>query len=86
NVNDGFDPLAPVGPGNEPTGNAIEQLGQYRPGVALQLVGRGSFGGHRNTLIAGASLERAASHFWQFNQEAGSSRDTTSSAPAVLGT
>ena len=86
NVNDAFDTSLPVGPGNEPTGNAIEQLCQYRPGAALQLVGRGALGGHSNTLIAGASLERASSHFGQYNQEAGESRDTASGASLVLGT
>ncbi|MBS0396957.1 MAG: TonB-dependent receptor plug domain-containing protein, partial [Proteobacteria bacterium] len=42
NVNADFDPALPAGPGNEPTGNAIEQIDQYRAGAALQLVGRGA--------------------------------------------
>ena len=84
NVNDDFDPALPVGAGNEPTGNAIEQLDQYRPGVAVQLVGHGEVAGHRNTLIAGAGFDRGTSDFWQYDQEAGSSRDTSSGAPQLL--
>ena len=86
NVNDDFDPAAPTGAGNQPTGNAIEQLNQYRPGLALQLVGRSELSGHRNTLIAGAGYDYGTTNFWQYNQEAGSSRDTSSDAPQLLAT
>ncbi len=74
------------GPGNEPTGNAIEQIDQYRPGVAVQLVGRTGRSGHGNTLIMGASYDRGTTSFRQYGQEAGSSRDTSSNAPAMLDT
>ena len=86
NVNNDFDPTVPVGPGNQPTGNAIEQVDQYRPGAAIQLVGRNEISGHRNTLIVGAAYDRGTTNFWQYAQEAGDSRDTTSSAPLSLGT
>jgi outer membrane receptor protein involved in Fe transport len=86
NVNDNYDPAMPIGAGNEPTGNVIEGIDQYRPGAALQLTGRSPVAGHRNTLIAGMSYDGGTTNFQQLNQEAGSSRDTSSSAPVVLGT
>ena len=86
NVNNDFDPTLPVGSGNAPTGNAIEGIDQYRPGVAAQLSGRRDLAGHHNTLIVGASYDSGTTNFRQFNQEAGVSRDTVSSAPARLGT
>lgn len=86
NVNNDFDPALPVGPGNQPTGNAIEGIDQYRPGGALQLAGHGLLAGHRNTLSIGASYDPARTDYHQLNQEAGSSRATYSAEPAVLGT
>jgi iron complex outermembrane receptor protein len=86
NVNNNYATTMPIGAGNEPTGNVIEGIDQYRPGAALQLTGRSSVAGHRNTLIGGVSYDRGTTNFQQLNQEAGSSRDTSSSAPAVLGT
>ena len=86
NVNGNYDPTMPIGPGNEPTGNFIEGIDQYQPGTTLQVAGHRRLGGHRNTLIAGATLDPGWTDYRQFNQEAGSSRDTLSSAPAVLGT
>jgi iron complex outermembrane recepter protein len=86
NINGNFDPTLPVGPGNEPTGNAIEGIDQYRPGGALQLAGHGLLAGHRNTLIVGASYDPGWTRYDQLNQEAGSSRATYSTEPAVLGT
>lgn len=86
NVNNDYDPTMALGPGNEPTGNAIEGIDQYRPGASLQLSGHTGFSGHRNTLIAGASFDPGETDYRQFNQEAGASRDTRSSAPVVLGT
>ena len=86
NVNGNFDPTLPVGPGNEPMGNAIEGIDQYRPGGAMQLSGHSLILGHRNTLILGASYDPAWTNYSQYNQQAGSSRDTVSSAPVVLGT
>jgi iron complex outermembrane recepter protein len=86
NINDDFDTTVPVGPGNEPTGNAIEGIDQYRPGGALQVTGRSSVAGHRNTLIVGASYDPGWTDYYQLNQEAGSERATYSTEPAVLGT
>lgn len=86
NIDNDFDPTMPVGPGNEPTGNTTESIDQHRPGAAVQLTGHSRLGGHRNTLIVGASYDSGATDFQQWNQEAGISRDTASSAPAVLGT
>jgi len=86
NVDNDYDPTTPIGPGNEPTSNAIEGIDQYRPGASLQLAGHNDFAGHRNTLIAGAAFDPGWTDYRQFNQEAGASRDTVSSAPVVLGT
>jgi outer membrane receptor protein involved in Fe transport len=86
NVNNNYDPTMPIGAGNEPTGNVIEGIDQYRPGAALQLTGRSPVGGHKNTLIAGVSYDHGTTNFRQLQQEAGSSRDTSSSEPVVLGT
>jgi len=86
NVNNNYDPAMPLGAGNEPTGNLIEGIDQYRPGAALQLTGRSPVAGHRNTLIAGVSYDRGTTNFQQLNQQAGASRDTSSSAPVILGT
>lgn len=86
NVNNDFDPTQPVGPGNEPMGNAIEGIDQYRPGGALQLTGHSLLAGHRNTLILGASYDPGWTNYHQLNQQAGSSRATYSIQPAVLGT
>lgn len=86
NVNGNFDPTQAVGPGNEPMGNAIEGIDQYRPGAALQIAGHSLLAGHRNTLIVGASYDPAWTNYRQFNQQAGTSRDTLSGSPAVLGT
>jgi iron complex outermembrane receptor protein len=86
NINGGFDPALPLGPGNEPTGNAIEGIDQYRPGGALQLAGHSLPAGHRNTLIIGVSYDPGWTDYDQLNQEAGASRATYSREPAVLGT
>lgn len=86
NVNNDYDPTLPMGPGNQATGNAIEGIDQYRPGAALQLNGRTPIAGHKNTVIAGLTYDAGTTNFRQFNQEAGDSRDTSSTAPIVLGT
>jgi outer membrane receptor protein involved in Fe transport len=86
NVNNNFDPTLAVGPGNQPTGNAINQIDQYRPGGSLQLTSVADIAGHKNHLIAGASYDRGTTEFTQASQEAGSSRDTSSSSPIVLAT
>ncbi len=86
NVNGDFDPTLAIGPGNQPTGNVIEQIDQYRPGAAIQLVGRSYRGAHRNTFIAGVAYDRGTTNFGQYVQEAGDTRDTSSNAPLSLGT
>lgn len=86
NINGNFDPTQPVGAGNEPMGNAIEGIDQYRPGGAAQLAGHSLIGGHRNTFILGASYDPAWTNYRQFNQEAGTSRNTFSNSPVILGT
>jgi outer membrane receptor protein involved in Fe transport len=86
NVNDGFDTGAAVGPGNEPTGNVIDDIRQARGGASLQLTATGAIGGHANHLGVGASVESGFTRFTQWGQEAGSSRDTTSRAPLTLQT
>lgn len=86
NVNGNFDPSRPVGFGNEPMGNAIEGIRQYRPGGALQIAGRSLPAGHRNTLIVGASYDPAWTDYDQLTQQAGALRDSLSSSPVVLGT
>ena len=86
NINGNYDPTRPVGSGNEPMGNAIEGIDQYRPGGALQVSGHSLLAGHRNTFIAGASYDPAWTNYDQLSQQAGISRNTVSSSPAVLGT
>jgi len=86
NINGDFDPTLPVGPGNEPTGNAIEGINQYRPGGAVELSGHSLPAGHRNTLIVGVSYDPGWTDYDQLNQQAGSARATYSTEPAVLGT
>ena len=86
NINGDFDPTLPPGPGNQPTGNAIEGINQHRPGAALQLTGHRPAAGHPNTLIVGLGYDPGATDYYQLSQEAGSSRATYSTEPAVLGT
>ncbi|MBW8756384.1 MAG: TonB-dependent receptor [Burkholderiales bacterium] len=86
NVNDDFDTREAVGPGNEPTGNAIDDIRQARSGASLQLTSTATIAGHANHLGVGASVESGFTRFTQSSQEAGSSRDTTSSAPVSLQT
>lgn len=86
NVNNEFDTTAPAGPGNQPTGNATNQINQRRPGVALQLSSKAPLDGHRNQWVLGASLDAGRTEFTQGEQEAGSSRDTHSNAPVVTTT
>ncbi len=86
NVNANFDTAAPIGPGNPPTGNAINQIDQDRPGASLQLsLGRPLIG-HVNQFVVGLAVDGGRTKFSQLNQEAGASRGTDSSAPAVLAT
>ncbi|MFL6698129.1 MAG: TonB-dependent receptor [Vitreoscilla sp.] len=86
NVNDQFDPIQGVRPGNEPTGNAINDVRQSRTGASLQLTSTASIGGHANHFSGGASLESGVTRFTQSSQEAGDSRDTSSNQPILLQT
>lgn len=86
NVNNNYDPTVPVGPGNQPTGNAIDQISQYRPGASMQFTSIAKLAGHVNHLVLGASVDGGRTEFTQSNQEAGSLRDTTSDSPVVLAT
>lgn len=86
NVNNNYDPAMPVGQGNQPTGNAINQIDQYRPGALLQLTSLAKLAGHMNHLVVGASVDGGRTEFTQSNQEAGSLRNTTSNSSIVLAT
>lgn len=86
NVNDDFDTTAAAGPGNEPTGNAINDVRQSRSGASLQLTSTTPIAGHVSHFSGGASFESGFTRFTQSNQAAGSSRDTTSDQPIDLQT
>jgi iron complex outermembrane recepter protein len=86
NVNDDFDPGAAAGPGNAPTGNAINDVAQARTGASLQLTSTAALSGHANHLGVGASVESGFTRFTQSSQEAGDLRDTTSAEPISLDT
>lgn len=86
NVNDDFDPAQPVGDGNQPTGNAINDAAQSRSGASLQLTATQPIDGHTNHLSVGASFESGFTAFTQSSQEAGASRDTASDKPVELNT
>ncbi len=86
NVNDDFDPTQGVGDGNQPTGNAINVVGQQRSGASLQLTSTAALASHANHASVGASFESGFTVFTQSSQEAGSSRDTTSDQPIELDT
>ena len=86
NVNDDFDPTADVGPGNQPTGNAINDVRQSRSGASMQLTSTAPLAGHANHLSGGASFESGFTRFTQSSQEAGDSRDTSSTQPISLDT
>ncbi len=86
NVNNDFDTTQAVGPGNQPTGNVVDAIAQLRPGATLQLSSLAAVAGHGNQFIAGASIDGGRTDFRQWNQEAGASRDTSSSAPLLLAT
>ncbi|MEO8835122.1 MAG: TonB-dependent receptor [Caldimonas sp.] len=86
NVNDDFDRSIGVAGGNEPTGNAINRIAQYRPGGTLQLTSLNDIAGHSNHAILGVSGERGRVDFAQLDQEGGATRDTSSSDPLTLAT
>jgi iron complex outermembrane receptor protein len=86
NVNDEFDTAAPVGPGNQPTGNAFNSVSQGRPGATLQWSRPITLGGVAHQWLAGATLDAGHTVFTQADQEAGSSRDTRSNEPITTTT
>ena len=86
NVNGDFDPTRDEGPGNQPTGNAINGIDQSRTGVSAQLTSTARIAGHANQLSGGATFESGMTRFTQSSQEARDSRDTTSTEPIELQT
>ena len=84
NVNNGFDSTRDPGPGNQPTGNAINRINQTRPGVSLQLSSAANLFGHTNLWTLGWAFDGGRTGFTQSDQEAGASRETQSAAPALL--
>jgi iron complex outermembrane recepter protein len=85
NVNDSFEPTFPLGAGNMPASNALNDIDERRPGASLQLTYQGDVGKHKNTLAIGASIDRGRTEFTQSNQEAPLSADrgTLSDLPPV---
>lgn len=88
NINDAFDVTAPAGPGNPPASNAVNDVGESRPGGAVQLTSRRKMAGHDNQLTVGLSYDRGDTRFKQFEQEAtiAPDRSTASAAPRALET
>ena len=86
NVNDDFDTGKAIGSGNEPTGNAINDVRQARTGASLQLTSTAVVADHANHLGMGASVGNGVTRFAQSNQEAGAARNTTSTQPLALRT
>ncbi|MBU6260789.1 MAG: TonB-dependent receptor [Burkholderiales bacterium] len=86
NVNNNYDPALAIGPGNQPTGNAVNAIDEVRPGASLQLSSVAPLAGRANRWTLGASADLGRTAFTQSDQEAGSSRDTASTAPLVLAT
>ncbi len=86
NVNNNFAP--PASPGNYPGNNALNGIGERRPGGSAQLTYLGDLAGHKNTAVAGASFDRGDVDFTQSSQDAPVSADrgTISSLPIVLTT
>ena len=86
NVNGNFDPTLGLASGNTPTGNAINDITQTRPGASFKLTNAAPVLSLANSLTLGAEWERGSTEFLQLSQDAGYSRDTTSMAPALLQT
>ena len=59
---------------------------QSRSGASLQLTSTARLAGHANHLSGGASVQSGLTRFTQCSQEAGASRDTSSSQPVLLHT
>lgn len=86
NVNNDFDTSLPVGPGNEPTGNVIDNIMQDRYGASLQLSAHHAWAKMSNDFALGVAYDRGQTGLAQLQQEAGSSRDTSSNQALILGT
>ena len=86
NVNSSF--VAPAAPGDYPASNALNGIQERRPGGSLQATWLGDVAGHKNTLVAGGSVDRGAVDFTQSQQDApvDPARGTISPFPAVLTT
>ncbi len=84
NMNGNFVP--PPAPGDYPASNALNGIGERRPGGSIQLTYLGDVAGHKNTLAVGASVDRGDVDFTQSNQDAlvSSERGTVSTLAAVL--
>jgi outer membrane receptor protein involved in Fe transport len=83
NVNGSF--VAPPTPGNYPASNALNGIGERRPGGSLQLTWLGDLAAHPNTLAVGASIDHGDVDFTQSNQDAlvSADRGTISTLPIV---
>jgi iron complex outermembrane recepter protein len=81
-------PLVPPGACNWPAQNALNGIAERRPGASIQLTYLGALAGHKNTLAAGASIDRGNVDFTQFNQYAlvSADRGTVSNLPATPST
>jgi len=81
-------PLVPPGACNWPAQNALNGIGERRPGASVQLTDLADLAGHKNTLVLGASIDRGDVDFTQSDQYATVSADrgTVSQLPVVLAT
>jgi outer membrane receptor protein involved in Fe transport len=81
-------PLVPAGSCNWPARNALNGIGERRPGASVQLTYLGDLAAHKNTLAVGASIDRGDVDFTQSSQYAPVSvdRGTVSGLPIVLAT
>jgi outer membrane receptor protein involved in Fe transport len=86
NVNSNFVP--PPAPGDFPASNALNGIGERRPGGSIQLTYLADLAGHKNTLAVGAGIDRGDVDFTQSNQDAPISvdRGTLSTLPIVPAT
>ncbi len=70
NVNDGFDPALPVGPGNSPGSNARSGIRQRTQGASVQMTVDTMPGQRRNQLTFGAAVDEGRVSYRQETQEA----------------
>ncbi len=88
NVNDQFDPLSPVAPGNMPAANIVAQTDQTALGASLQLSLLNNWAGRANRLTLGAGIDRGRTDFTQYTQESDftADRGTPLASSGVLST